>query len=230
MRVARLAGLLTWLATAESSFDIRGKALEDGSYKFNTNANITTFSDHVVISYPYGVHDYPELELEQRELIKVMWIELVLKHMQEIVASVALEAIDMDMLVRGGLSVGSLFHRGRVVIGEAMIDAYGLENRVAIYPRIAVSPRLYQEIPEDDRRKRLVLDQDGIWHLDYFAPMAQRVDKLHGHASVREWRSASLERIARHERSLLAAGKTGAAAKWTRFGNYFDAATLAVIG
>lgn len=37
---------------------------------------------------------------------------------------------------RGAISTGSLHHRGRFIVGPALVDAYRLEQSVAIHPRI----------------------------------------------------------------------------------------------
>jgi hypothetical protein len=83
---------------------------------------------------------------------------------QRITARVVRAALDVDLLVRGGLSQGRLYHRGRVVIGEAMVDAYRLERCVAACARVAVSPR----IPD---KEGLFIDTDGTRCLDFFTEL-----------------------------------------------------------
>jgi hypothetical protein len=48
----RLIRVLAELAEAQSSFDVKGEAQQDGSYKITSPAEITTFSDNIVVSYP----------------------------------------------------------------------------------------------------------------------------------------------------------------------------------
>jgi hypothetical protein len=226
-RVGELTDLLVWVASNEREFTIDARGEGDGSYKFNTNPNITAFSDNVVISYPFAVEQAVEVEGQAREILKQLWIDLVLKHMQEIVGTVAYRSIEIDMLVRGGLSVGPLVHQGRVVIGEGMIDAYELERKVAIYPRVAVSPRLYQEITDSNRTDRLILDADGVYHLDFFAEMALAAEQQHGSDGARSWRAEKLKRLDEIRAKLQADERTGPAAKWKQFRNYLENATLA---
>ena len=76
------------------------------------------------------------------------------------------------MLVRGGVTIGKLHHSGGVVFGEAMVDAYRLESRVAIYPRVVVSSRIYTLLPN---RERIAQDTDGIWYLKYLSELPREI-------------------------------------------------------
>src|SRR5438105_1445070 len=97
-----------------------------------------------------------------------MIVEMYLKVAQDLVISTARRALDIGMLVRGGVTIGKLYHSGGVVFGEALVDAYRLESRVAIYPRIAVSSRIYSHLPN---RERIAQDTDGIWYLKYLSEL-----------------------------------------------------------
>lgn len=78
---------------------------------------ITTFSDSAVISYP--ADDIDEL----------FFLLLDLVHLQ-------LELASYDILLRGGVTIGDLYHDGSIVYGPAMNEAYLLESKKAEYPRI----------------------------------------------------------------------------------------------
>lgn len=39
---------------------------------------------------------------------------------------------------RGAITVGHIYHRGRFVVGPAFVDAYRLEQSVALYPRVVL--------------------------------------------------------------------------------------------
>ncbi len=68
---------------------------------------VTTFSDSAVISYPAKDDN-------------LLYLILDLIHMQ---LDLALD----DVLLRGGLSIGALFHDGDIVYGPAMNMAYKIE-------------------------------------------------------------------------------------------------------
>src|SRR5262249_35608049 len=49
-RMARLISVLVNIAGAQSAFYIKGQAQSDGSYKITVLPEMTTFSDHIVMS------------------------------------------------------------------------------------------------------------------------------------------------------------------------------------
>jgi hypothetical protein len=92
----------------------------------------------------------------------------------------ALELLSKEILVRGAITVGKLYHRGSVVFGPAMVEAYELESVFAQYPRIVVSEKVFGKI-----NMSLAVTQgaewwmghmpfrqdfDGMKHLDVFGP------------------------------------------------------------
>ncbi len=76
-------------------------------------------------------------------------------------------------LTRGAITLGRLYHDGSVVVGPALVEAHGLEQKVAIYPRIVLAPKIvemlsstYQTVQGDvyeDLHFRK--DLDGVAHL-----------------------------------------------------------------
>ncbi|MGB4268980.1 MAG: hypothetical protein WBK20_07340 [Spirochaetota bacterium] len=98
------------------------------------------------------------------------------------------------LLLRGSVVVGQMYNGieqntnqhishnkniNRILLGPAIIEAYQLENEIAIYPRILVSKKLYNEIKENnfkiynypisDNKKLLDLikkDKDGLYYFD----------------------------------------------------------------
>jgi hypothetical protein len=142
-----LIAVLAQIAESQSSFDIKGGAQPDGSYKITSPAEITAFSDNIVVSYPLVFEDVQGhvrelLADDVRELLADGWDEMVRQQMKRITAQVVRVALDVGLLVRGGLSRGKLYHHGGVVVGAALIDAYRLERCVASCARIAVAPDL----------------------------------------------------------------------------------------
>jgi hypothetical protein len=163
-RAGALVLLLRELATARSSFELDRSPQQDGSQRIRIVPEITTFSDHIVASFPLP----PEIALDPGVIDKV------LGEAQKVIAGIAFRALGLGFLLRGGLTYGKLFHEGRVVVGEAMIDAYRLEREVATYPRVVVSPRIHSHIPLIERSHRLLQDGDGALHLNYFSELASQ--------------------------------------------------------
>src|SRR5262249_93729 len=130
---------------------------------------------------------------------------MVLEQMQKITAHVATAALDVGLLVRGGLSRGKLYHSGQVVVGEAMVDAYYLESTLARNPRVVVSPR----ITDDPRLSR---DKDGERCLDYVGEMLLVAEDRHGDA--RAWARERLGEVKNVIRTLTEGVRSNEAAKW----------------
>jgi len=99
----------------------------DGSY---SSFAFTQFSDSIVISALADSTD--SFEMLQQLLLGVM--ELV---------------DDYDILVRGGIARGQLIHDRAMVVGPAMVEAYRLESKEAIYPRIIIDKVLKEQIEAD---------------------------------------------------------------------------------
>jgi hypothetical protein len=79
---------------------------------------------------------------------------------------------------RGGISAGSLYHHGQIVVGPAFISAYQLEKSVAVYPRVIVDDAAMacwkEEFSVGFHRPHLESlikrDRDGQHFLDIFNP------------------------------------------------------------
>lgn len=137
------------------------------------------FSDSIVISHP----------------LTIIMLDAVPSLLRE-VANLALTLLGLGIMVRGGIALGPLYHKDSVVFGPAMIDAYELESRYALYPRILISDAIAEwilslhmpepwEIPEFPRGNMeqdlehtsycmevLRRDDDGLYYLDYLSARA----------------------------------------------------------
>lgn len=117
---------------------------------------VTQFSDSFVISAPANNPASCNLLLKALRLINVQFF------------------FGLGMLMRGGISMGELVHkRGGALFGPAMNEAYAIESKFAIYPRVVVSDQVF-----DFYNKSLVLGArvsdepfikrgfDGVAYLD----------------------------------------------------------------
>lgn len=87
---------------------------------------VSVFSDSIVISYPLTYTS------------AVFYLLLDVIHIQ-------LDMLANGILLRGGITVGDLYHRSGVVYGPAMNEAYKLESKNAIYPRVVVDEKILEE-------------------------------------------------------------------------------------
>ncbi len=208
-RAARLIAVLEMIAAARASFTMDGKSLPDDSYKFKITAETSTFSDHIVASYP--VFDDAPMPID-------LVMDMYLKLSQDMVGTIAVEALKIGLLVRGGLTIGKLHHSDGVVFGEAMGDAHRLERRVAIFPRVAVSSRIYANLLPD-KRDRLLHDSDGIWRLDYFSNMVTNIAPT----EREQWIGTCAELIDCNVDVFEKAERWNEFAKWSWFKGLFSA-------
>ncbi len=121
---------------------------------------ITTFSDSAVISY----------SADDIDGLFFMLVDLV--HLQLALAS-------CDILLRGGITIGELYHDGSIVYGPAMNEAYLLESKAAHYPRIIADVETIDQFMKEqvelgkadhydiqDIRNLLKRDMDGKYFID----------------------------------------------------------------
>lgn len=114
--------LLNKEGTAKPSRDVfKGdiKQQLSGTYPIT----ITQFSDSFVLSCPAKNHASCSILLKCVYLVHLIYY------------------CNLGMMVRGGISVGKLVHEDAgALFGPAMNEAYALESKSAIYPRVIISP------------------------------------------------------------------------------------------
>ena len=131
------------------------------------HATVSTFSDSIVISYLIGPYS---------GLLNIL---LDIIHLQ-------LELAYIGILIRGGITIGKLYHDGQIVFGPAMNEAYSLESSLASSPRIVINQEVldkgiqlthdkyHSEKEEAEFVSRLVRkDNDGVWYLDFLSQFGE---------------------------------------------------------
>lgn len=102
-------------------------------------------------------------------------------HLISVLGFLSLSLLRQGFLLRGGLTVGELYHRESMVFGPAFLKAYELENRCAVYPRIILDPVLSEQWGQGDAyrekddsligyAKTWRLSHDGFRFLDFLQP------------------------------------------------------------
>jgi hypothetical protein len=222
--------LLIAIATQmQSSQMIDGTPQEDGSYRIFITPEVTTFSDNIVVSYP-SLDDEMSVpsEISAHLKIEAHWAKFMCQDAIRILSGVAEMGLRVGLLVRGGFSFGQLYHEKGVVFGEAMVDAFRLESKHAVYPRVLVSDRIIERltgIPKTDR-SFLLQDKDGRWHLDYFGQMIRHSSNgpiQDDHA--KRWKAAHLATVNAAIDAANALGDVHIAGKWIWFKAQFERAT-----
>lgn len=58
------------------------------------------------------------------------------------------QAADNGYLIRGAITEGDFFHNDIIVYGKALVEAVGMEEKYAIYPRVIVKKEISQLLPQ----------------------------------------------------------------------------------
>ena len=161
-----------------NAMDFLGKTLEPPiewvriveGYKGKTSIKFTPFSDSVVLSCAYS---QPEDIFDM--LITIFWAQVNL--------------IAAGIMCRGGIDFGLALHDDKLILGPAMVQAYELESKHAIFPRILLSKKVYmtaqKSIGNNETMKRfgwkleslIATDTDGHHFINYFN---SEVGSMHG--------------------------------------------------
>ncbi|MCX6880168.1 MAG: hypothetical protein NTW21_41150 [Verrucomicrobia bacterium] len=74
----------------------------------------------------------------------------------------------LGILVRGGISIGNTFHSGGILYGEGMLNAYRIESKAAVYPRIVIDPEISFGISKIYMERFIERDDDGLLSINAF--------------------------------------------------------------
>ena len=80
------------------------------------------------------------------------------------------EFLQYQYLVRGGIAIGDFFADETMIWGNALLDAYYIENEVSIYPRIVIHPATairLNPVIDELTSKWIKEDVDGLFFVDY---------------------------------------------------------------
>ena len=141
---------------AYDSFDSKKPFPKDSFIKYKI------FSDNIVFGLPFDSVGDPTSEGEFGSLlIQIAYFQLLL----------ALE----NIFIRGGFTLGRLYIGSELVFGKALLDAYEIESKVSVNPRIVMSEPvksvILQQLKSTDKDapqiKMLLKDVDGKWFINY---------------------------------------------------------------
>nr|WP_279077498.1 hypothetical protein [Hafnia alvei] len=122
---------------------------------------ISIFSDCLVVSFaidqPGGVFS---------TLLEIKWLIMTL--------------ISKKILCRGAVSIGKFIHTDNYLFGPALVEAYMLESKAAMYPRVILDNTVIEagaqnrnenhNFTEEQEYVQSLLEQDsdGMFYIDYF--------------------------------------------------------------
>lgn len=143
---------------------------------------MTIFSNSIAISYPV---EYDSGALYQL-LVDVCHLQLNL--------------LDRGFFVRGGVSIGKLYHEGNMVFGPALVEARQLEAKAAKYARVVLSKEFYQEALEYRYEAHTIIEEEKFlaqlllkekkdnYYLDFFriSEFNTRNEALNSHKKIKK--------------------------------------------
>jgi hypothetical protein len=205
---SNVLALLTSIASLKSDF-VSSATKTDNGTTHNVRPSVSTFSDHIVASYSLA-----RIEADNDRTRSF----IIFAHLQDLIGRIAVAALSMGFLVRGGIATGNLFHSGGVVFGEALIEAVTLEARTAIYPRVVASDQSI-ELFGPSKNFCMVKDFDGIFCVDYYRDcLLKAVQPGESYAvETRRWMSIVCETLQKNLNELKEAKHTNQHAKWVYF-------------
>lgn len=155
------------IAALEAAYDTIHSNWDSGDP--HSSKKVTIFSDSTVVS------------VRADEPSELFWTILEIKHL-------IMGLVQKGILVRGALVRGKLLHDERRVFGPALVEAYLLESKAALYPRVildrdltnmAKTARSPHHSKAEEKRfvdSLLEQDSDGMLYVDYFSKAAGELD------------------------------------------------------
>ena len=116
---------------------------ESAQYKGVENFNISEITEATIFSDSIVVSVKAERNINER------FTSLVAN-----LAALGAKMMEKGILIRGAITIGNLYHKSGVILGKGMIEAYQLELKSAVYPRIILSKKLIKELNYPSLAKR----------------------------------------------------------------------------
>ena len=213
-RTGVLAFLLS-IASVRGEYDFQSRAVENGT-TILIKPTISTFSDHIVISYPLK-RIAASLKADDSDVAMH-----VLLGFSRMVDRIAASALSIGFLIRGGATIGNLYHSSGIAFGDAMVEAYRLESKTAIYPRIVLSHKVSTHAAWMKWGKvNLRRGSDGLYYFNYYRnlvfnsgpPGNDAIDRM------KAWFARLTQLIADNLSKLEKGSNMAGFSKWAWFAN-----------
>lgn len=178
---------------------------------------ISTFSDHILISFPL---EAVRAELGPEEHMAAF---AIMHQFARLLTRIAAAALRIGFLVRGGATIGKLYHAQGVAFGEALVDAFTIESQLSIYPRVVLSPQITCRPTWIENQAQVMRSEDGLYHIDYFRDLLLATTSPGNDfgANTKLWFTEVIEIVGGNLTALESKGKLNAFSKWAWFAHEF---------
>jgi hypothetical protein len=95
-----------------------------------------------------------------------------LLHILVSMTDLSIRLLREGLLIRGAIAKGGLHHNGSIMFGPAFLETYGIERKIAKYPRIVMSREVHQDFTQVEgsfQFPQVRLADDGPPFLHVFA-------------------------------------------------------------
>lgn len=149
-------------------WDLDKKSSYLDTKSFDTK-KVSIFSDCLVISFE--INQPSEVFFT---LLEIKWLIMRL--------------IARNMLCRGAITIGKFIHTDHYLFGPALVEAYTLESKAALYPRVilersvidaGIENKSSHHTPNQEQeyvQALLEQDSDGMYYIDYFFKAQSELD------------------------------------------------------
>jgi len=176
----KLENPIGWnLDTIAIEEDAQKKGVE--TFEIEDKTSITCFSDSILVSV-----DISSIGLNEAASTLIANLAYIGSYL-----------LTEGILIRGGITTGNLIHlEDGVVFGQGLIDAYRLENSLAIFPRIVLSKKILTQMnyPLTAKRDRFPYHQ----YLRRFDDGCVGFHQLQFFEVVRSWTEMTEDRLAKN--------------------------------
>lgn len=139
---------------------------------FDENIKIKIFSDNIVVAIKTSAEE------QNYNALKIVYFLAFFQF---------LAFLQCGYLIRGGICIGELYIDNNFLYGSGLINAYEIENKLAIYPRIIVENDIAKELLQNVYHKELIqFDKDGVYYINYI-PFADTKSILYIDSSIEEF-------------------------------------------
>jgi len=120
---------------------------------------VSTFSDTIVVSAGLNIKS----QIAMMRAIRIIQAGLSGKH----------------VFIRGGITVGGMYHQADIYFGKAYLDAHELECKNAIYPRVIICKKFMENIINANSMQTsaelVKKDIDGFYYVDYIGNVTELI-------------------------------------------------------
>jgi len=137
-------------------FDILGYKDKLNSDKDNNGANLLNIISDIInfseILVSYNTKSESKTEIKMRALSDsyIFSTETDYVSLMLMVGGIQAASIFNDIFIRGSLCYGSLFLNEKIAFGQGLVEAYKLESKLAVFPRLIIDDSFFSGIVYKD--------------------------------------------------------------------------------